>query len=72
VFDDPTKSVDFFNYTTMAGRYHLVTTNPGTCSENRLTTNFNSQKIVLINLRNMTIEKCLTQPAAGCGDGILS
>jgi cysteine-rich repeat protein len=43
--------------------------NPGQCGDSRTTTDYDNLRAVIINLRTMEIEKCISQSLIGCGDG---
>ena len=53
----------------LVGRYRALSINPGTCVEDRTSTNFNKMKGVILNLRSMIVERCIDLEMVGCGDG---
>lgn len=59
-FRDSDNVTDFYNFNMQFARYHALVLNPGLCGASRDTTDYNNMRAYVINLRSMTIEKCLS------------
>ena len=70
--DDTSLSTDFYHFNLQVARYRALIVNPGTCSQIRTSTNYNNLKAVVLNLRQMVVERCIDLALTGCGDGRMS
>lgn len=65
--------IDLFDreYTMYPQRYHATVVMPGQCMDDvgSVSQDFDTMKIVVINLRSFTVELCALQGLIGCGDG---
>ena len=71
-FTDATGKIDLYNFKPDFARFRAILKNPGLCTDSAVTTtDYNNAKLVVINLRDMTIERCDSATYVGCGNGVV-
>lgn len=51
---------NFYEFNVQFARYHAIVALPGECGQQMDDLNYNSLRIVVLNLRRMEVEDCLT------------
>lgn len=62
---------DFYNYEIQFGRYRAISLQPGSLTDPITALDFTQMKIIVLNLRDKTVENRIPISQPGCGDGLL-
>lgn len=68
-FNDTEKRIDFYNYQTEFTRYRAISLQPGGLTDSYDALDHSKMKIIILNLRDKTVEKKIVITRPGCGDG---
>mmetsp|Transcript_31692 Transcript_31692/g.48525 ORF Transcript_31692/g.48525 Transcript_31692/m.48525 type:complete len:272 (+) Transcript_31692:913-1728(+) len=60
---------NFFDYPIYFGRFRAISLQPGSATDTLDALDYNKMKIIILNLRDLTIEQKIVITKPGCGDG---